>query len=205
MQLDANLPAAAQFWRPTAAEREDGYGGFFCDTWVADPVPAPYAQDVAALERTLVGYAAQAAQSPEEFEMLLCAFEWPDPESVPSEVFGRLVPDAVEQLSDEIPPELGRYELGVAGLVNALLAARITTVASCRGHSSPHSWADYPVVYMVMDRNQAGVLQPLVRRAGCGFQIDEVRPGLVIVAAASVADSMDLADLVLERLEQFPE
>jgi hypothetical protein len=203
--LDDHLPDAAQLWRPSAAEREDSIGAFFDPTWVAEFVSEAGAHYVSELERTLVGYADAAAQNADEFEDLLCAFEWPDPTSISEEVFGRLSAEAVEQLQDDMPPDLGGYDLGVAGLVTALGAARIVTSASCRGHSEPHSWAEYPVVYMAMDESQAAVLQPLVRRTGCGFQVDDARPQLVIVAACSVSDAMELGELVLDELQQFPD
>jgi hypothetical protein len=115
---------------------------------------------------------------------------------------------AAENLTALAPYLTGRtalegLEAGVAGLVYALSAAGMFPAASCRGHPEPDSWSAFPVVMFAADRIHAEALQPLVQGSGCGFDLDPVRPELLVVNGRSVEDTLRLGLAVLASIEVF--
>jgi len=94
-------------------------------------------------------------------------------------------------------------EAGVAGLVCALSAAGMYPAASCRGHPEPGSWSAIPVVMFAADRAHAEALQPLVEGSGCGFDLDPVRPELLVINGRSVKDTLRLGHAVLDSIDVF--
>ena len=104
---------------------------------------------------------------------------------------------------------LGRWdsleslEAGVAGLVYALSAAGMFPAASCRGHADPDAWSAFPVVMFAADRPHAEALQPLVESSRCGFDLDPVRPELLVVKGRSVEDTLRLGRAVLASVKVF--
>lgn len=107
--------------------------------------------------------------------------------------------DLADQRFDAEAPLMGYLELGVTALCIALNAAGYVTASSCRGH--PGTPRDLPQILLSCDRPRGQLLLELARRAGCGIQNFE-RTGLVVYAA-SVADFLALAELVLASAERF--
>lgn len=100
-------------------------------------------------------------------------------------------------------PALEGLEVGVAGLVYALSAAGMFPAASCRGHADPASWSAVPVVMFAADRGHAEALQPLVESSRCGFDLDPIRPELLVINGRSVEDTLRLGRAVLASIETF--
>src|SRR5690349_21111767 len=110
------LPSGEDVWG------DEGIGGGFRSTWCMAGVTTRDAGEVLVLEEQLLDQASNAAQDPAGFENACRRLEGFD--------------DDVEV--DE-PSQLGGLDIGVAGLVFALNALGMPTVASCRGH--PGGWS----------------------------------------------------------------
>ena len=100
-------------------------------------------------------------------------------------------------------PALEGLEVGVAGLVYALSAAGMFPAASCRGHVDPDSWSAVPVVMFAADRVHAEALRPLVESSRCGFDLDPIRPELLVINGRSAEDTLRLGRAVLASIETF--
>ncbi|WP_437770409.1 hypothetical protein [Arthrobacter sp. KNU40] len=110
--------------------------------------------------------------------------------------------DQIDDLIGSQDCDLGGLELGVGALAYALSAGKIFPAASCRSHVA-RSWAPYPVVYFASNRPRAELLRDLIRHNGCGFDSDSNRPELLLVAAPSLVDVLDLAQAVLDNVAKF--
>jgi hypothetical protein len=75
--------------------------------------------------------------------------------------------------------------------------------ASCRGHVGLDSWSAVPVVMFAADRVHAEALQPLVESNGCGFDLDPIRPELLVINGRSAEDTLRLGRAVLSAIETF--
>jgi hypothetical protein len=138
------------------------------------------------------------AGTEEDFDRLArCVEDWdPDEQEIDASPAELSVLEAFLGQSDSA--EIGGLELGVAGLVYGLAAGGMVPAASCRGHAGPQPWSDSPVVLFATDERHASTLDPLVRDAGCVFDIDPARPELVAIAATSIANLMALASALVE-------
>lgn len=208
IQVHSFIPEEATFWFPSGDELgepgEEGGIGHFRDTWYIGDVTLEEASEVAAEEQRIIELIDQAARTSPEFDVIATAIEFGnDPDGLPDD----LSPSGAVTELKELAADDGGWaaatfqglEIGVAGLVYALNATGCVTAASCRSHRRPdrRSWASHPVVYFAAPREIARRLAPLVERAGCGFNVDGERPGLLFVEAPSITCFIRLADAVL--------
>ncbi|RVX44927.1 hypothetical protein EDD27_7694 [Nonomuraea polychroma] len=139
------------------------------------------------IERTALDRAGQADDG-EGFEAALEAF----------------TDEAWENEDDGYFVYIQGLDLGVAGLVMAIIAAGATTYTSCRGrvpgsrHHHPH-----PHVGVVLDRNRASLFAELVLAAGCCLYTSEY--GDLAIGAPSVDHCHQLAKMIVERKAAFEE
>jgi hypothetical protein len=198
---EPDLPEEATFRiAPVSPDGEGHRLGYFQDTWPISDVTRDLALSVLCTELHLARLVDQSARDAQEFEILASAVEYPSSEYADQDEFAHVSADLMAEVTDEFPPELEGLELGVAGLVHALAVHGCLPAASCRGHFSRPSeprWSDRPVVFIDVDREVAEQLVPLVRDSGCGFAFDSDRPGVIVVEAPSIIESMQLAEEVL--------
>ncbi len=197
------LPVHARYWMPPAdiIDKEGGTGiGFFRDVWLIINVPEDEAREIATDEREICRIVDEISPDVRTFEELVGLVESYFPEDAES---SGIAPEVLQRLDlylDEFSPLHG-LDLGVAGLTYALASIGCVPVASCRGHAKPHSWADRPVVHVAIDRPHADWLQSIVRRTGCGFDIDPERPDFLVIDAPSITEMIELAGAVLYEAE----
>jgi len=200
--LNPELPADAEFWTPEPddIDEEEGFG-YFRDVWPILNVSADEALAVYRRDKALSTLVADLATNEREFDILASVAETGSDDEVEG-----ITGDQVAALVDHFPEaeELEGLEIGVAGLVYALAAAGMYPAASCRGHVGPNSWSVLPVVCFAADFPHAQALQPLVEDAGCGFEIDSARRDLLVVTSASIEDTLDLAQRILNGISKFP-
>jgi hypothetical protein len=189
---------------PTLSELENEEGiGYFRDVWTIVDVEPEDARYVIAREKDLVQAIDSLAATAEDFERLAAAVECWDPDEIDVETSAREFEVLNSIVGQEDSADVGGLELGVAGLVHALAATGIVPAASCRGHRGVRPWSESPVVLFATDECRAQLLEPLAREAHCIFDIDEDRPELLVVAAASVRNLMSLAELVVDAAGTF--
>ena len=198
---NSELPAGAAFWMPKPDEiSEDGFS-FFRDVWLIRGVSVREAQEVIEEERRIVHVVDQLSADADDFERLAAIAEAGGADDSADELT-RDECSALSTVVSDMPPELGGLELGVAGLVHALVSVRILPAASCRSHPQ-RSWSDAPVVVFAATELRARALEPLVAEAGCTFTIDPTRRELLGIRGQSITRMMALAGLVLAHRVDF--
>lgn len=208
VELDPNLPLGFGYWVPTEEDIEDagdGGLGYFHDTWLLGEVSLREAREVVAEEAELIDHVDAVAVDDTEFDDLAAAVQWGVLEE--DEFSDLRERPAWSALEDGMPGEEGissHLELGVGGLAHALAAVGLVPVASCRGHSTSHTWSEAPVVFLATDRPRATILQRLVAEFQCGLDHDAVnRPNFLIVTGSNISDMNRLATAVLDAADEF--
>lgn len=201
IELDSSLPTRAEFWEPDPEEIDEYEGfGLFQDVWSITDVSVDDAIAVAREDGQLCQVVGGLARDAADFDVLAAAVETGsagEDDDISAESLAALSPYLTGSAA------LEGLETGVAGLVYALSAAGMFPAASCRGHPGPDSWSAVPVVMFATDRRHAQALQPLVESSGCGFDLDPVRPELLVVNGRSVRDTLRLGRAVLASIEVF--
>jgi hypothetical protein len=201
IELDPSLPANAEFWVPEPDEIDDYEGfGMFHDVWPITDVSVDEANAVAREDTLLCQVVANLARDAADFDVLAAAVETGsvgEDDEISAESLAALSPYLTGEAA------LEGLEAGVAGLVYSLSAAGMFPAASCRGHADSDGWSAIPVVMFAADRTHAEALQPLVEGSGCGFDLDPVRPELLVINGRSVEDTLRLGRAVLASLEVF--
>jgi hypothetical protein len=201
IELDASLPANAEYWVPEPDEIDDYEGfGMFQDVWPITDVSADEANAVARKDGLLCHVVASLARDAIDFDVLAAAVETGsvgEADEISAESLATLEPYLAGESA------LEGLELGVAGLVYALSAAGMFPAASCRGHADPDAWSAVPVVMFAADRAHAEALQPLLESNGCGFGLDPIRPELLVINGRSLGDTLRLGRAVLASLKPF--
>lgn len=201
IELDASLPADAEFRVPEPDEIDDYEGfGMFQDVWPITDVSINEANAVAQEDALLCQVVAELARDAADFDILAAAVETGsvgEDDEISAESLAALEPYLTGKAA------LESLEAGVAGLVYALSIAGMFPAASCRGHADPDAWSAFPVVMFAADRPHAEALQPLVESNGCGFDLDPVRPELLVVKGRSVEDTLRLGRAILASVEVF--
>jgi hypothetical protein len=199
VKLDPQLPSAAQFWTPSQSDLEEDEGfGFFREVWPIFDITETEAREITLRDRSLAVFVSNLAANNVEFDLIATAVETgsvEDIEGLTQEQYTALTPYMTDMTA------LENLEIGVAGLAYSLAAAGMYPAASCRGH--PAGWSEVPVVFLAADREHAQLLQPLVREAGCGFDIDPDRPELLVILSRSIEETLGLADAILGHLFEF--
>jgi hypothetical protein len=203
VELHPELPDAAEFWIPSSddIDEEEGFG-YFREVWPILNVSVRHARKVVSQDRSLCTLVASLAANELEFDALGAAAETGSADDI-DEITSDQLTALVDHFQDA--EELEGLEIGVAGLVYALAAAGMYPAASCRGHADSNAWSASPVVFFAADRPHAEVLQPLVREAECGFEIDPARPEMLVIASASVQETLALAKKILSAISNFTE
>jgi hypothetical protein len=201
IELDPSLPAHAEFWVPDPSEIDDYEGfGLFHDVWPITDVSVDDAMAVVREDGLLCQVVADLARDAADFDVLAAAVEtgsMGEDDDITAETLAALAPYLTGKAA------LEGLEAGVAGLVHALSAAGMFPAASCRGHPELDSWSAVPVVMFAGDRIHAEALQHLVESSGCGFDLDPVRPELLVISGRSVEDTLRLGCAVLDSIELF--
>ena len=204
VELDAELPSAAEYWTPEPDDiNEEGFS-YFENAWPIVGVPEDEAREMLHKDRAAASLVSELASTEAEFDAIASVIETGEPdyaEDVSATKRAALDPYVAEAEDDDVP--LDGLEVGVAGLVYALSAAGAYPAASCRGHHQGHSWSDWPVVLIAIDQCRADLLAPLVKDAGCGFGIDPARSELLAVYSASIEGTIALAGAVIGKLPEF--
>jgi hypothetical protein len=203
IEVSRQLPAVATYWTPKSEDLSEEGFGFFRGTWLIASVSLEQARATMQTEVALAKDVAVLADSPEAFDEVAGAIESGDAAALPQGLCQReALTRACSYLSDDALPLEG-LELGVAGLVYALSSIGCWPAASCRGHPGPRPWSDSPVVFFAADQQRARALAPLVEVAGCGFDVDEARPNLLVVLGPSILETMALARQILDHCDTF--
>lgn len=201
IELDPSLPAGAEYWMPDPEEINEYEGfGLFQDVWPITDVSVDDAITVAREDGLLCQVVGDLAQEAADFDVLAAAVETGsvgEDDQITAESLQALTPYLTGKAA------LEGLDAGVAGLVYALSAAGMYPAASCRGHPEPDSWSVIPVVMFAADRAHAEALQPLVESSGCGFDLDPVRPELLVINGRSVQDTLRLGHAVLDSIDVF--
>jgi hypothetical protein len=201
IELASTLPAHAEFWVPEPDEIDDYEGfGLFQDVWPITNVSASDANAVAREDELLCQVVGRLARDSADFDVLAAVVETGsvgEDDEISAESLAALEP----YLTGE--PALEGLEVGVGGLVYALSAAGMFPAASCRGHADPDAWSAVPVVMFAADRTHAEALQPLVESSGCGFDLDPIRPELLVINGRSVEGTLRLGRAILASIEDF--
>jgi hypothetical protein len=201
IELDPSLPAGAEYWEPDPEEIDEYEGfGLFQDVWPITGVSVDDAIAVAREDRLLCQVVGVLARDAADFDVLAAAVETGsagEDDEITAENLQALAPYLTGKAA------LEGLEAGVAGLVYALSAAGMYPAASCRGHPEPDSWSAIPVVMFAADRAHAEALQPLVESSGCGFDLDPVRPELLVINGRSVKDTLRLGHAMLDSIDVF--
>ncbi len=201
IDLDPSLPASAEYWEPDPEEIDEFEGfGLFQDVWPIIDVSVDDAIAVAREDGLLCQVVGVLAQDAADFDVLAAAVETGsagEDDEITAENLQALAPYLTGKAA------LEGLEAGVAGLVYALSAAGMYPAASCRGHPELDSWSAIPVVMFAADRVHAEALQPLVESSECGFDLDPVRPELLVINGRSVKDTLRLAHAVLNSIDVF--
>ncbi|MCE6999971.1 hypothetical protein LZG04_34920 [Saccharothrix sp. S26] len=201
--ITSSLPDNAEFWVPTSEDLEDEGIGYFRDKWPILDVSVDDAMGMLRLEVEILDVVSSLVADPSEYEVLAHAVEAGSLNDVRDRFDSRPEWPRLQELVDDESSPLEGLDLGVSGLVHALVAAGLITAASCRGHHLRDAWSPYPVVYFATNRSRAEVLQPLVVEAGCGFDVDESRRELILVYSSSVENFVRLAHLILAGRDRF--
>ena len=201
IELDPSLPAGAEYWEPDPEEIDEYEGfGLFQDVWPITDVSVDDAIAVARKDGLLCQLVGGLARDAADFDVLAAAVETGGA-GEDDEITAESLPILRPYLTGKAALE--GLEAGMAGLVYALSAAGMYPAASCRGHPEPGSWSAIPVVMFAADRAHAEALQPLVESSGCGFDLDPVRPELLVIKGRSVTDTLRLGHAVLDSIGVF--
>ncbi|MFJ2632754.1 hypothetical protein ACIO6U_12495 [Streptomyces sp. NPDC087422] len=200
LQVNPSFPESVPMRMPSEDEvDEEGYG-FFQGVWNISGASHADALTIITEERHLVDLVDQVAASPEEFEAVATAIENGTPDSLP-QGFAAAHPrsEILEIVGDGDREEsvLDGLEIGVAGLSFALSSIGCFPAASCRSHTSEHSWSEEPVVLFAAERTTVHWLTAMVRESGCGFGDGSGRGDLLYVEAPSITNLMDLANRIM--------
>lgn len=198
-ELSSDFPPGATFKTPKPSEIDDEGFGNFRDVIDLRGTTVKDARTYLAAHRRAFEFIDALATTPDAFDEYAQAFEAGSPADA------GLSGGAADQINDVIDSQvcdLGGLELGVGALAFALSAGKIFPAASCRSHIA-RSWAPYPVVYFASNQPRAELLRDLIRQSGCGFDSDPNRPELLLVAAPSLCDILDLAQAVIENVAKF--
>lgn len=203
----SSIPPAATFWMPKPEDIDEEGIGEFRGTWLIKDVPVREARGLIRRERRIAEVVGSLAATVKDFDRIAHAVEdCYDPEEPESSyILNAQEREALGEfaVSEDESCALDDLELGVAGLVYALATVRIIPVASCRGHTGDRPWSAVPVVLVATTEYRARALQPLVKAAGCQFEIDSNRPHLLAVQGRSILDTMALAEAVLGARASF--
>ncbi|MEY9777244.1 hypothetical protein [Arthrobacter sp. MW3 TE3886] len=197
--LSSDFPPGATFKTPKPSEIDDEGFGNFRDVIDLRGTTVKGARTYLAAHRRVLEFIDALATAPDAFDEYAQAFE------AGSAMDAGLSGGAADQINDLIDSQdcdLGGLELGVGALAYALSAGKIFPAASCRSHAA-RSWAPYPVVYFASNQPRAELLRDLIRQNGCGFDSDPNRPELLLVAASSLVEILDLAQSVVDNLAKF--
>lgn len=197
--LAPDLPANAAYWLPGVEDVDsDGFGGYHGTWYLATDL------DEAALiqqtENEVLTLLDRLATDADEFDRLARAVEFGDADSVDDLLRRPWGSNLGEYIAEDDFPVLQGLEVGVAGLCFSLAAAGCPTAASCRGHSG---WSEFPRVVFAANRQNAEALLPLVRNAGCGFDLDGWGQQLLAIGAPSVRNLAVLAEAILGSAAAF--
>ena len=196
---EPRLPAESTFWVPQLTEFDDEGIGFFRDVWTIIDVSSLKAQDVIDREQTLLQVVDSLATNAEDFDRLArCVERW-DPEETEIDAWLSEILALETAIGGADSAQIGGLELGVAGLVYALAATGIVPAASCRGHTGPRPWSEWPVVFFATDESHARVLELSAQEAGCGFDIDPGRPELLVIGGRSIVNLMRFAAMLVKK------
>jgi hypothetical protein len=198
----SSLPPNARFELPALDEIDDETGpGGFHHTWLIQDVPVHVAQEYIEIERGIAEVVDRLSPNAETFERLAQLAESAGINDPAYGLSDREHADLAGIVSDF--PELDGLELGVAGLTNALAAVGILPLASCRSHQDEASWSNAPVVVFAATEAKARALEPLAAAAGCTFECDPGWPAHLHVRATSIAQTMTLAEAIIENRADF--
>jgi hypothetical protein len=204
VEVHAELPGAAEFWTPEPDDITDEGFGYFRSVWAIVDISEDEAREMLEKDRAAALFTSGLASTGQEFDAIANVIETgaaDDVEGISGDMLAALSPYISDDEDDPLP--LDGLEVGVAGLVYTLSAAGIYPAASCRGHPGKHAWSDLPVAIIAVDRCRAHVLTPLVKDAGCGFDIDPARPELLAIYSRSIECTLILAEAVINSLPQF--
>ncbi|CCQ45852.1 hypothetical protein ARTSIC4J27_1810 [Pseudarthrobacter siccitolerans] len=200
-ELSSDFPAGATFKPPKPSEiDEEGFGNFR-DVVDLRGTTVKEARTYLAAHRRVLEFLDALATNPDDFEEYAQAFENSNAEDAG---LSGAAADQIYGLIESQDCDLGGLELGVGALAYALSAGKMFPAASCRSHVA-RSWAPYPVVYFASIRPRAELLRDLIPEngSGCGFDVDPDRPELLVVAAPSLVDILDLAQSVVDNVAKF--
>jgi hypothetical protein len=198
-ELSSDFPAGATFKTPKPSEiDEEGFGNFR-DVIDLRGTTVKEARTYLAAHRRVLEFLDAVVTDPDTFEEYAQTFETG---SAADAGLSGAAADQIDGLIESQDCDLGGLELGVGALAYALSAGKLLPAASCRSHVA-RSWAPYPVVYFASNRPRAELLRDLIRQNRCGFDADHDRPELLLVAAPSLVDMLDLAQSVLDNVARF--
>lgn len=197
-EIQSPLPTCSM---PSADDiTEEGFG-FFRDTWRIGRVSVKGAQETISDEGELIRIIDEVASVPEEFELLASCIEGSDTDSLPASLRAAALAGGLGHLvSDDDFPPLGGLEIGVAGLTHALSAMGCLTAASCRWHTSSHTWSDCPVVFFAAPAWRVEILAELVSSEGCGLEEDRE---MLKIYGSSIRDTHGLAERIVAERGRF--
>ena len=204
VELHPELPDAATFWTPGPDDIDEEGFGYFRGVWPIVDVTEEEAREMLQRDRTASLFVSELASTDIEFDVIAKVVETGESaraENLPADQRTALIPYIAADEDDPVPLE--DLEVGVTGLIYALSAAGAYPAASCRGHPGDYAWSAIPVVLFAIDRCRANVLAPLVRDAGCGFEIDPARRELLSVCSASIEETISLAEAIIGQLPEF--
>lgn len=205
LQVEPSFPDGVPMGMPPEDEiSEEGYG-FFRGVWDISGARRDDALAVIAEERRLVDLVDQVTATPGEFEAVATAVEDGSPDSLPPGFADRHPHSEILEIvgdGDRDEGVLDGLEIGVAGLSYALSSIGCFPAASCRSHSSGHSWSQRPVVFFAAERPTVHWLTPMVRDSGCGFGDGSGHGNLLLVEAPSISNLMDLANRIVTTAER---
>ncbi|WP_157762321.1 hypothetical protein [Nocardia yamanashiensis] len=199
INVDPSLPTSAIYELPGDEDISDEGFGYFRETWrVSDD--REDAIRVIANEVEALRWIDRKSRSGAEFERMARAIEADDKDLLLDNFGAEFHDNEISDLFEEDDFSiLEGLELGVAGLSHALNSIGCVTAASCRGHISKNSWSPYPVVFFATTRDVADCLVPMVRDSGCGFDDASDRGNLIAIDAPSIANTINLAQLIVSR------
>jgi hypothetical protein len=179
---------------------EEGFG-YFRGTWFIGRVPVTEAEQTVRREDEIIEWLDGFASSPEDFELLACAIESSDAETIPEPLRTAALRAGIEaHMGESGEAPLDGLEIGVAGLTHALSAIRCLTAASCRSHVDQRSWSDCPVLFFAAPSSRVELLAELTRAEGCGLEADR---GMLKIYGPSIRSMNHLAGHVLAERARF--
>src|SRR5680860_308722 len=180
---------------------EEGFG-LFRDTWWIGRVPISEAEEIVDYEAEVLDALDRAAGDEEDYEAMAVSVERGESDELSEAQLRSFIDCGLLKLSPAPDDAVlfGSLEVGIAGLVHALLALRCATAASCRSHTCERSWSNCPVVFFAAPDRRVAILAELIRSAGCGLIEDR---GMLKIYAPSVRETHALAQLILKQRSRF--